>query len=224
MGFDPLCVCGHSDGMNQSATTPPTTKPRTRVDWDAVERDFRTGKFTLRELEAKHGVSYAQISRKSKEQAWEKDLREEIKIATDVSLLREAVTHAQKNVTDVVLVAAEVNTQVILGHRKGLREITAVRDLLLGQVAEAAAKLPDLAEVIEMVRNPDENGIDKANDALKKALSRGALVDDLKKLAEVDEKVRKGEREAFSITSEVEEAASRQQRRVMIEFVDVVAK
>lgn len=194
------------------------------MDWDAVERDFRTGKFTLRELEAKHGVSYAQISRKSKEQAWEKDLREEIKIATDVSLLREAVTHAQKNVTDVVLVAAEVNTQVILGHRKGLREITAVRDLLLGQVAEAAAKLPDLAEVIEMVRNPDENGIDKANDALKKALSRGALVDDLKKLAEVDEKVRKGEREAFSITSEVEEAASRQQRRVMIEFVDVVAK
>ena len=54
--------------------------------------------------------------------------------------------------------------------------------------------------------------------------TRGALVDDLKKLAEVDEKVRKGEREAFSITSEVEEAASRQQRRVMIEFVDVVAK
>ena len=217
-------VCaGKVVGMNQSATTPPTNKPRTRVDWDAVERDYRTGRFTLRELEAKHGVSHAQISRKSKEQAWEKDLREEIKIATDVALLREAVTKAQKNVTDVVLVAAEVNTQVILGHRKGLREITAVRDLLLGQVAEAAANLPALTEVIEMVRNPDENGIDRANDALKKALSRGALVDDLKKLAEVDEKVRKGEREAFSIT-EAEEAAARPQRRVMIEFVDVVAK
>ena len=50
-----------------------------------------------------------------------------------------------------------------------------------------------------MVRNPDENGIDRANDALRKAMSRSALVDDLKKLADVDEKVRKGEREAFGL-------------------------
>ncbi len=46
-------------------------------------------------------------------------------------------------------------------------------------------------------RHPDENGVDRANDALRKAMSRSALVDDLKKLADVDEKVRKGEREAF---------------------------
>ena len=57
----------------------------------------------------------------------------------------------------------------------------------------------NLSDVIEMVRNPDENGIDRANDALRKAMSRSALVDDLKKLADVDEKVRKGEREAFGL-------------------------
>ena len=50
-----------------------------------------------------------------------------------------------------------------------------------------------------MVRKPDDNGIDRANDALRKAMSRSALVDDLKKLADVDEKVRKGEREAFGL-------------------------
>ena len=50
-----------------------------------------------------------------------------------------------------------------------------------------------------MVRKPDDNGIDRANDALRKAMSRSALVDDLKKLADVDEKVRKGEREAFDL-------------------------
>ncbi|MFY9261566.1 MAG: hypothetical protein WAO71_13795, partial [Gallionella sp.] len=33
----------------------------------------------------------------------------------------------------------------------------------------------------------------------KKMLGRSALVDDLKKLADVDEKVRKGEREAFDL-------------------------
>lgn len=191
---------------------PPASKPavrektagiavpgKRRTDWEAVERDYRTGRFTLRELEAQHGVSYASISRKANEFGWSKDLREVIKQATDAAVLRETVTQAQKDVTDTVLVAAEVNKQVILAHRHGLQELTSVKRTLLDQIQQAAAMLPDLAEVIEMVRQPDDNGIDRANDALRKAMSRSALVDDLKKLADVDEKVRKGEREAFGL-------------------------
>ena len=182
---------------NKTPKPKPKAKPRT--DWDAVERDYRTGKFTLRELEAKHDVSYAQISRKAKQLCWEKDLREAIKQATDSALLHDAVTDAQKNTTEVVLVAAEMNKQVILGHRAGLARITGIKTLLLSQIEQAAANMPELSEIIEMVRNPDENGRDRANDLLRAAMERGALVDDLKKLAEVDERVRKGEREAFSL-------------------------
>ena len=170
-----------------------------RADWEAVERDYRTGRFTLRELETQHGVSYAQISRKAKELGWSKDLREVIKQATDAAVLRETVTQAQKDTTETVLVAAEINKQVILAHRSGLRAITEVKHALLNHIAKAAELLPDLDEVIEMVRSPDDNGMDRANDALRKAMSRSALVDDLKKLADVDEKVRKGEREAFGL-------------------------
>lgn len=190
-----------------NATTPAAGKKaagaavpaKRRADWEAVERDFRTGKFTLRELEAQHGVSYAQISRKAKELGWSKDLREVIKQATDAALLRETVTKAQKDATDTVLVAAEVNKQVILAHRQGLQALTQVKRKLLEHIEQAAVLLPDLEEVVELVRKPDDNGVDRANDALRKALSRSALVDDLKKLADVDEKVRKGEREAFDL-------------------------
>lgn len=177
-----------------------------RTDWEAVERDYRTDKFTLRELEAQHGVSYAQISRKAKEHGWVKDLREVIKRATDAAVLRETVTKAQKDTTDTVLVAAELNKQVILAHRHGLQALTNVKHTLLAQIEQAAVLLPDLADVIEMVRNPDDNGMDRANDALRKAMSRSALVDDLKKLADVDEKVRKGEREAFGLDVAPEDA------------------
>lgn len=199
------------EAQTQTQQTPkrnkqPGEKPRGRhkVDWEAVERDYRTGHFTLRELEAKHGVSYAQISRKSKEHAWTKDLREVIKQATDAALLRETVTEAQKDVTETVLVAAEVNKKVILAHRSGLQALTNVKRTLLAQIEQAAGLLPDLEEVVEMVRKPDDNGVDRANDALRKAMSRSALVDDLKKLADVDEKIRKGEREAFGLDEEVE--------------------
>ena len=174
-----------------------------RTDWDAVERDYRTGRFTLRELETKYEVNNSTISRRADKHGWTQDLSTAIKQATNAKLIQSIVaaecSTAQQNAADTVLAAAEVNKQVILGHRTGLLELTSVKRTLLDQIQQAAALLPDLAEVIEMVRNPDDNGIDRANDALRKAMSRSALVDDLKKLADVDEKVRKGEREAFGL-------------------------
>lgn len=47
-------------------------KARKSIDWAAVERDYRLDKFTLRELESMHGISYAQISRKAKAACWHK--------------------------------------------------------------------------------------------------------------------------------------------------------
>jgi hypothetical protein len=44
-------------------TKAPTAKRRA-LDWEAIERDYRTGRFTLRELEAKHGTNNATIARK----------------------------------------------------------------------------------------------------------------------------------------------------------------
>ncbi len=182
---------------------------RKRVDWDAVERDYRTTHYTDGELAELHGVTReAIVRRRRKDQAidhsrWARDLAPHVRAATNALLMQEsiadAITDGHSQVTGTVLAAAEVNKQVILGHRQGLQALTDVKRTLLSQIEQAAAQLPDLAEVIEMVRKPDDNGIDRANDALRKAMSRSALVDDLKKLADVDEKVRKGEREAFGL-------------------------
>lgn len=172
-----------------------------KVDWDAVRRDYRTAKFTDFELASTHSVSREAIVRRRQREPelWPKDLGKAIKEATDDALVRQMVTQDHSKVTDTVLALAEVNKDVILSHRHGLHKLTEVKRKLLEQIEQAAENMTDLAEVIEMVRNPDDNGMDRANDALKKAMGRSALVDDLKKLADVDEKVRKGEREAFKI-------------------------
>lgn len=196
-----------------------------KTDWEAVERDYRTGKYTLRELETKHGADHGLISRKARKEEWKQDLGPAIKQATSAKLVEQLVTNEVTNshqkVTNTIDVAATMSANVILGHRKGLMHITAVKDMLLGQIQQAAANMADLAEVIEMVRSPDDNGIDRANDALKKAMGRSALVDDLKKLADVDEKVRKGEREAFNIESADENPDAAKPKRIRLEFIDV---
>ena len=186
----------------------PLKTAKRRTDWDAVERDYRTGKFTLRELEAKHGANNSLISRKAKAGGWTQDLADAIRQATNARLDEETVSKEVRNsaqkVSTVVLAVAEQNTKVILGHRTGLARLNEIKNKLLNQIEQAADNLPDLEEVIEMIRKPDDNGRDAVNDAMRKAMSRSALVDDLKKLADVDEKARKGEREAFKIDAPAE--------------------
>ena len=210
----------------KSATAPAKRK---KVDWPAVERDYRTGKFTLRELEAKHGVDNAQIARRKKAEGWTQDLSDAVRAATNAQLMSALVStevsNAQQNVSTTIMAAAEVKTQIILGHRRGLSRITRTKETLLDQIEQAAMLMPDLADVIEMVRQPDDNGVDKANDALRKAMSRSGLVDDLKKLAEIDERVRKGEREAFNITGPTDgDDGQPKRKRVILDFMDVEAK
>lgn len=196
-----------------------------KTDWDAVERDYRTSKFTLREMAEKHGVTHTTIARRAERQGWTKDLTDAIRQATNTKLVQQSVqqqcTIAHQDATETVLVAAEINTRVILGHRKGLRHIADIKEMLLNQIQQAAENMVDLEAIIEMVRNPDDNGVDRANDALRKAMGRTALVDDLKKLAEVDEKVRKGEREAFSIESLADTPDAAKPKRIRLEFIDV---
>ena len=174
-----------------------------KTDWQAVERDYRTGKFTLRELADKFGISHQAIAKAAKKNEWTQDLAQAIKQATNAKLVAnlvdKEVAKSGQAVANTVQAAAEVNTRVILNHRRGLNRLTEVKRKLLDQIEQAAENMADLAEVIQMVRSPDDNGMDRANDALKKAMGRSALVDDLKKLADVDERVRKGEREAFGL-------------------------
>ena len=215
---------------------PNTTKPaapkkaagsvapgKRRADWEAVERDYRTGRFTLRELETQHGVSYAQISRKSKELGWSKDLREVIKQATDAAVLRETVTQAQKDTTDAVLVAAEVNTQVILGHR---RDVAATRQVAASLRDELSRSAQLLAQVLA------GSGAEPADEAraravVQKALSLPSRVSSVKQLADTFDKLQLAERRAFGIPTDsngAEPGDQPKQKRVVLEFVDVVAK
>lgn len=217
-----------SSPRRSAAPAAPTSK-KLRIDWDAVERDYRTGRFTNRELAVKHEVSHTAISKRAKDGEWVQDLSDHIRQATNAkltqALVSSEVSSEFRKVSTAIDLAAEVNAQIVSKHRAGLCRITAIKDKLLDQIEQAVVLMPELAEVIDMVRSEDERGADKANDALRKAMARSGLVDDLKKLSEIDERVRKGEREAFNIeSSQQEDAPGARQKRVLLEFVDVVAK
>jgi hypothetical protein len=124
-----------------------TATKRSRIDWDAIERDRRTGQFTLRELEAKYGVDNASIARRMKRDRavdptrWSEDLTDAVRQATNTRLMQELVSSeiskGQQNVSTAVRAAAELNTQVLLAHRTGLAKLAADADALQSHIIRA---------------------------------------------------------------------------------------
>lgn len=143
---------------NPQNPAPDNTAPpaRRRADWEAIERDYRTGQFSDQELADKHGniVSRQAISKRAKVQGWQKDLSREVRQATKAKLIAdqvrekvagevaERVAKSGNATVQAVLAAAETNKQVILGHR---RDIAKVRDITMTLVdaLEAAASEKD---------------------------------------------------------------------------------
>lgn len=178
---------------------------RTRPDWEAIERDFRTGKFTVRELGAKHGTSYSQISRRATKEGWTKDLRGVIREATAAAVIRETVAAAsagaQTATAETVLVAAEVSKQVILQHRGDLGSARAVAMDLLGELRGAALLAEHTDVLVKILAGADAEPADtaKAQKAVHRALSVGSRISSVKALADALAKLQAAERVAFDL-------------------------
>ena len=120
-----------------------------RPDWEAVERDYRTGRFSLRELAVLHNANHATIGRRVEREGWTKDLTHAIRLATHAKLIEEETQQhcdgARQSATTVVLAAAETNRQIILGHR---RQAVAARTAM----ETARAKLLALSDTVADIR------------------------------------------------------------------------
>lgn len=177
-------------------------KAENAIDWDLVQREYRLGQKTMSQIATEFGIQTSSISRRAKKEGWVQDKAPEVAARAKAVLLVSNTEKQNANATpdrNAIEVAAEVRIEVVLGHRRGLRKIREIRDKLLTHLEQAVDEMPNLVEVVELVRQENEAGIDRVNDAMRKAMGRSDLVDDLKKLTEVDERVRKGEREAFNI-------------------------
>lgn len=63
---------------------------RSSIDWEAVERDYRTTSLSLPQLAERHSVDKQTIFRRAKKFGWERDLTDPVRAATRAAI----VTHA----------------------------------------------------------------------------------------------------------------------------------
>ena len=196
----------------------PKDKAKTKAapDWERIELDYRAGALSLREIAANHpGTNHVAIARRAKAEGWTRDLSERIKAKAEDLVTRAAVTAdvtANRAVTEKQVVEANAQDQasVRLAHRKDIQRkraiVLSLMDELEAQVGPENASL--LADLGDMLRNPDENGQDKLNDLYRKIISLPERAKTAKTLAETLRITIDMERQAFGMDAKGADGAA----------------
>lgn len=177
---------------------------RRLVDWDALEPHYRAGIRSLKDMGAQFEVSDAAIVKHASKMGWTRNLKAKIKAKADAKVsaaLVSAEVSAQTKITEAVRVEveSEVQARVRLAHRT---DITRMRALVLRLLAECEAEAaePGVFENLgEILRNPDERGQDRLNEAYQKAISLPQRIKGVKELADALRILVALEREAYGM-------------------------
>mgnify|MGYP000899241163 FL=1 len=185
---------------------------KTAPDWERIEVDYRAGVLSLREIAAANGITHGAINKRAKRDGWCRDLKAKIQAKADELVSKQAVSTAvstAKAVSErqIIEANAERIAQVRGEHRGDIQRVRTLALTLLGELEGQSASLEDLANLGELLRNPDEDGNDRRNDLYLKIISTPSRIDSAKKVAETLKHAITMEREAYGLDDKKPEQA-----------------
>jgi hypothetical protein len=173
-----------------------------QIDWELIQRQYRLGQKSLRQIAVEFAVQPSAISRRAKKDGWVQDKSHEVRAISEAQLLLSNTGKATEKATPSridIEAAAQVRTDVILTHR---RDIPAARKLAMSMFTELQLQTDGielLKQLGELMAAPDEKGQDKRNELYLKVISLGGRASTLKSLADTLKTLVSLERQAFGI-------------------------
>lgn len=130
-----------------------------RADWEAVERDYRAGTLSIREVAKKHGLSDTGVRKKATVQGWERNLSSRVNEQVRVALVRNTGRTANpQSEQEIIDNATDLVVGIVQGQQKRIAKQTALVDFLTDQLLEAAQNRPELEAEIEEQTKDDRSG------------------------------------------------------------------
>ena len=181
-----------------------------KIDWESIEPEWRAGIKSVLQIAADYqgrtsvSVSHTAINRHFKELGVPRDLSAKVLAKADAIVSASMVSanvSTETMPTDAVIIndAAEVVAAVRISHRKDIQRHRALCQSLLAQL-EAETAEPELFDGLgDLLACPDDKGMDKLNEAYRKAISLPTRIDGAKKLAETLKTLIGIERQAFGL-------------------------
>ena len=199
-----------------------TTKPRAAaVDWLIVEKDYRAGIKTLRQIADEHGITHGAINKRAKRDGWDRDLSGKIQAKAETLVSKAVVSNAvskESLVTERQIVEANAHAvaHVDLTNRK---DVLRGMDVSRQHIEELAAlndptfrdRLVWLGEVMDESGLDDETGKlvkDKANELYRYIIDMPGRVKMAKEVAAAVGVYVPMMRKIYKLDAEAKEGAS----------------
>lgn len=182
-----------------------------QYDWESIERDYRAGVLSVREIASKHGPSHTAINKKAKAEGWERDLKAKIKAKADSLVSRSEVsTEVSTETLETERVLIESNAQAIanvrLNHRGDIRRYRRLAGKLLDELESTTDHLDLFEQLGELLRAEDENGQDKRNDIYQRVLELPSRSKVMKEMSDTLKTLIMLERQAYDLDNAVVQA------------------
>jgi hypothetical protein len=181
-----------------------STQDKSSPNWEAIERDYRVGVRAVTAIAQEHGITEGAIRKRAKRDGWVRDLNAKVRAKAD-DLVRKAEVRAQvredQRLTESRQIEVEANIQkgVRLSQRADIKRSRALCMRLLTELEKQTDQVPELQELGEILRCPDDKGQDKLNDIYQAVISLPERTKTMKALAEALRILVSLEREAFGI-------------------------
>ena len=191
------------------------TEKRQKIDYDRIERGWRAGILSPRQLAAAYEeetgqkVSHAAIIKHFTKLGIPRNLAEKIKAKSDAMVTQAMVTEQVTPITikrdkDIIEDAATQLTNIRLGQRKDIQRSRKIAmslfDELEMMVGQENVKLLEMLG--ELMWSPDDKGNDKVNDLYMKIISMPGRVKSMKDLSDTLKTLIALERQAFGLDDE----------------------
>ena len=94
---------------------------RTPPDWEAIEREYRAGQLSIRQIAANHGVTHGGVRKRAANEGWTRDLTEKVQQAVKQRVVSSAVSnHPSREKVDtereIIAAAADRGASAVHGH------------------------------------------------------------------------------------------------------------
>lgn len=156
---------------------------RKAIDWEAIEREYRVGQLSLREIGRKYDVTDTAIRKHAKLEGWTRDLSDVARRAAKSEVVRSVVrtelSREPKSDAETVRTFAERGAQAIEGHLARVDRLKALADKLM---TELEAYMAGEATTVQIF--------------VAKADSPSAII---RTLADTAERIAKIERQALNL-------------------------
>ncbi|MGU9857037.1 hypothetical protein [Pseudomonas sp. LF245] len=173
-------------------------------DWEAIERAYRAGLLSIREIASTQGITHGAINKRAKRDGWERDLKAKIQAKADSLVSKRTVstevsTKQADTEREIIEVNAEVIANIRMAHRGDISRGRRLTNKLLDELEGLTDNRELFEELGELMRDPDDNGFDKRNDLYGKVISLPGRTKTMKELAETLKTLVALERQAYDL-------------------------